>query len=122
MTTAKNEGKVREYAQRVGYGLVRCGKTGKPKIDNTSDLHPMHMMMMSAQERADTGQHADCWARDADGFKPITKTEPGQYRADEALRAVSQVFDVHTGNVWRLDKRGDVARGNSIVIENEVIK
>jgi hypothetical protein len=110
--------RVNEKYQRIGYALVRDRATGKPKVDNPADLHPMHFMMMTAAERADLGGHADCWARDAQGYKRLTKTGTGRYQAAEALVAVSEVFDVHTGDVWRLARRSDAPEGAVIHVEN----
>ncbi len=110
--------KVNEKYQRIGYGLVRDKATGKPKVDDVSALHPMHFMMMSHAERVELGGHPDCWARDAQGYKRVEKIGVGRYRALEPLVAVSEVFDVHTGDVWRLAQRGDGAEGSEIHVEN----
>jgi len=110
--------KVNSKYQRVGYGVVRDKTTGKPKVDNFADLHPMHLMQMTQAEREELGGHTDCWARDAQGFKRVEKIGAGRYHALDALVAVSEVFDVRTGDVWKLDTRGDGPEGAEIHVEN----
>lgn len=76
------------------YGLVRDKTTGKPKVDNPAHLHPIQLGKMSKSERDECGVHSGDWARDAHGIKRVEKQPNGDWKAIDALVAVSEIFDL----------------------------
>ena len=96
----------------VGFGIVRDA-SGRPKIDDPSALHPVQVLLMTESERAELGLWQGAWARDADGFKKLTRVSDTVFRAEEDLRAVSEVF-VNHHEMFRLMDRVDVAKGDQL--------
>jgi hypothetical protein len=76
------------------FGLVRDGATGKPKVDNVADLHPIHLGQMSKDERNEFGVWDGDWARDAQGIKRVEKQPNGDWKAIDPLVAVNEIFDL----------------------------
>lgn len=101
----------------VGYGLVRDGATGKPRVDDPAQLHPVQIGMMTTAEREELGLWTGAFARDAEGIKRMTRTDEGVYRAEEPCRAISEIFD---GNrIFRTIRRGDLEVGKKVQIKLE---
>lgn len=98
---------------RIAYGLVR-DKTGRPRIDDPATLHPVQIAMLTPEERAELGIWPGAFARDAQGTKRLTHLGNNQYRAEDTLVAVSEVFDGLTH--YRLTARVDVAAGGTLTI------
>lgn len=99
---------------KFGYGLVR-DSSGKPKIDDPSNLHPSLVSMLTEQERGELGLWSGPQARDAQGIKRLEKTEDG-YRALDNLVALSVIYD--GGVQHNISPRIDVSAGNDIKLEN----
>jgi hypothetical protein len=108
----------------VAFGLVRDSVTGKPKVDDPSTLHPVQLGMMSEAERTELGVWPGCWARDAQGYKRLTKLGDLLYRAEDNLVAVSEVFDLPAdagqATIMATTERVDVPAGQNLGVNLEV--
>lgn len=94
-----------------GVALVR-DKDGNPKIDGDPNaLHPSVQQMLTVQEREVRGMWTGALAKDAQGIKKLTKVGDKVFRAEEALVAVSEIFD--GDNYYRLAQRIDVPVGST---------
>ena len=100
------------------FGLVRDKATGKPKVDNPGDLHPIQVGMMTKQEREDFDIWPGSFARDAQGIKRVT-VQNGEVFAEDDLIAVNELFvlpDDGTGaKVIAVKPRQDVQSGKALV-------
>ena len=103
------------------FGLVRDKTTGKPKVDNPEDLHPIHLGMMSAQERQELGIDHVGIVIGANGFKPIQIVE-GTYVVSEAVIAATSIYvfgdTPDTTQTFIIRPRCDVGAGNIIPAGN----
>ena len=77
------------------FGLVRDKTTGKPKVDNPADLHPIQLGQMTKAERDELGVWDGDWARDSQGIKRVEKQGNGNYKAVDALVGVNEIFVLH---------------------------
>jgi len=100
------------------YGLVRDGVTGKPRVDNAADLHPIHLGQMSKAEREELGVWQGDWALDAQGIKRVEKRPEGGWKAIDPLVAVSEIFDLSNNpnetKIMLVKPRADVQAGSVI--------
>jgi len=93
-----------------GVGLVR-DKNGVPKVDNPQALHPITVMMLTKAEKTKLGLWTGPMARDAQGYKRLTKTAKG-YKADDGLVAASEIYNENSEH-FRLSLRIDVPIGGT---------
>lgn len=99
------------------FGLVR-DKDGAPRVDDPASLHPIQIGMMKASERDALGVWSGCWARDAQGYKKVSKMGDGGFIAEDALIAVSEIFDIPAdgsgATILTVSPRCDVPKGGRI--------
>ena len=103
------------------FGLVRDKTTGKPKVDNPADLHPIHLGMMSAQERQELGIDHIGIVVGANGSKPLQIVD-GLFVAAEAVIAATSIYvfgdTPDTTQTFIIRPRCDVGAGNTIPAAN----
>lgn len=107
------------------YGLVRDGATGKPRVDDPAKLNPVHLSMMSIDERRELNLWPHHWARDAQGWKRVEKVGPDEFTATEAIVGMGQLIELgDEPNKIRLaetPKRPDYPQGTTFTCKTEVV-
>lgn len=98
------------------FGIVR-DRNGNIKARDPHALPPEIIAQLSDDEKSYLGIWQDAVCSDADGMKRLTKVGKNEYIANDALRAVSTIYD--NGKAYKVNPRKDIPQGEKIILENE---